>query len=51
VRSGDLQAALTELSALPEIAQPAIADWQARAQTRLEAKTAADELVQQLLQE
>ena len=51
VRSGDLQTALTELSALPEIAQPAIADWQARAQTRLEAKTAADELVQQLLQE
>lgn len=51
VRSGDLGAALSELSALPDVAQSALSDWQARAQTRLEAKTAADDLVQQLLQE
>lgn len=50
LRSGDLGTAIAELSALPELAQSAMADWQARAQTRLEAKTAADTLVQQLLQ-
>lgn len=50
-RSGDLSAALAELSALPEVAQSAVADWQARAETRLTAKTAVDGLVQQLLQE
>ncbi|WP_247085006.1 mitofilin family membrane protein [Marivita sp. S6314] len=50
VRAGDLSTALTEVSALPEAAQSAIADWQSSAQTRLEAKTAADTLVQQLLQ-
>ena len=51
LRSGDLGTAITELTALPEVAQSAMADWQSRAQTRLEAKTAADALVQQLLQE
>jgi hypothetical protein len=51
VRSGDLETALSELSALPEVAQAALSDWQSRAQTRLEAQTAADGLVQQLLQE
>lgn len=51
VRSGDLNAALSELSALPEVAQGALSDWQDGARTRLEAKTAADDLVQQLLQE
>ena len=51
VRSGDLSAALSELSALPEVAGSVLSDWQARAQTRLDAKTAADALVQQLLQE
>lgn len=50
VRSGDLDTALTELSALPEVAQAAIADWQTSASTRLEATSAADVLVQQLLQ-
>ncbi len=51
VRAGDLDMALSELSALPEAAQSAVSDWQASAQKRLEAKTAADGLVQQLLQE
>lgn len=51
VRSGDLSAALSELSALPEAAQGALSDWQDGARARLEAKTAADDLVQQLLQE
>lgn len=51
VKSGDLGTALSELSALPDVAQSAIAAWQMQAQTRLEAKTAADGLVQQLLQE
>ena len=51
VRSGDLSTALSELSALPEVAKAAMSEWQAGAQTRLEAKTAADGLVQQLLQE
>lgn len=51
VRAGDLSAALSELAALPEIAQAAVAEWQASASTRLEAKSAAGALVQQLLQE
>lgn len=51
VRSGDLGAALSELSALPDVAKGAMADWQTRAETRLAAKSAADTLVQQLLQE
>jgi hypothetical protein len=51
VRSGDLSTALSELSGLPDVAQEALADWQARAETRLAATSAADELVQQLLQE
>jgi hypothetical protein len=51
VRSGDLSIALSELSGLPDVAQEALADWQARAETRLAATSAADELVQQLLQE
>ena len=51
VRSGDLDAALSELSGLPDVAKSALSEWQSRAQTRLEAKTAADGLVQQLIQE
>ncbi len=51
VRSGDIAAALDELAGLPDVAQAALTDWQARAETRLEAKTAADDLVQRLLQE
>ncbi|MFP7569323.1 hypothetical protein [Marivita sp. S2033] len=51
VRAGNIEAALSELSALPEEAQNALADWRASAQTRVETKTAADALVQQLLQE
>ncbi len=50
VRSGNLNAALDELAMLPDVAQAALSDCQAGAQTRLEAKTAADTLVQQLLQ-
>lgn len=50
VRAGDLDSALTELSALPDMAQTAMADWRSRAETRLAAKQAADTLVQQLLQ-
>jgi hypothetical protein len=49
LRSGDLSAALSELASMPDVAQSALADWQNSAQTRLEAKTAADTLVQQLL--
>ncbi len=51
LRSGVLETALSEIATLPEVAQTALSDWQARAQTRLEAKSAADTLVQQLLQE
>lgn len=51
VRSGDIEAALSELTALPEVAQSALAEWKASASTRLEAKSAVDALVQQLLQE
>lgn len=51
VQNGDLETALSEISALPEVAQSALSDWQSRAETRLEAQTAADVLVQQLLQE
>ncbi len=51
VQSGDLETALTEISALPEPAQAALGDWTSRAQARLDAKMAADALVQQLLQE
>jgi len=51
VRSGDIAEALDELAGLPDVAQAALTDWQARAETRLEAKTAADDLVQRLLQE
>ncbi len=51
VRSGDLSDALAELSGLPDVAQSAVADWRSSAETRLAAKSAADALVQQLLQE
>jgi hypothetical protein len=51
VRAGDLDTALSELSSLPEAAQNAMSEWRIQAQTRLEAKTAADGLVQQLIQE
>ena len=48
VRSGNLQLALSELSALPEAAKPAIADWETAAQTRLSAMAAAEALSQSL---
>lgn len=51
VRAGDIAAALDELAGLPDVAQAALTDWRARAETRLEAKMAADDLVQRLLQE
>lgn len=37
---GDVAAALTELAALPEAAKPALADWSAQAQLRLDAEAA-----------
>lgn len=44
VVSGDLAAALAELGALPDAAKPALADWQAQAQLRLDAAAALGEL-------
>lgn len=38
--TGDVATALAELAALPEAAKPALADWQAQAQLRLDAETA-----------
>jgi hypothetical protein len=43
---GDLAAALKELSALPPEGQAAMADWQARAQLRLDAAAALQSLTQ-----
>ncbi len=48
VEAGDIATALTELEALPESAQPALATWQGGAQTRLDAEAALDALSQSL---
>jgi hypothetical protein len=48
VRIGQLQLALSELSALPEAAKPAIAAWETAAQKRLSAMAAAQALSQSL---
>ena len=48
VRIGQLQLALSELSALPEAAKPAIAAWETAAQKRLSAMSAAEALSQSL---
>lgn len=47
-RQGDLEAAVSELSALPDSGQQAMADWMARATARAEALAAADELAASL---
>ena len=38
--AGDVATALSEIAALPEAAKPALADWSAQAQVRLDAETA-----------
>jgi len=48
LRSGDLSAALTEVSALPDVAQAEMADWVAQAQTRQTALDAANAMAQSL---
>jgi hypothetical protein len=48
INSGDLNATLAELDTLPEEAQDAIGDWRAAADTRVAARTAADDLAQRL---
>ncbi|WP_299026701.1 hypothetical protein [uncultured Sulfitobacter sp.] len=48
IKSGDLNATLTELDTLPEEAQAAIADWRAAADARVAARAAADALAQRL---
>lgn len=48
IKSGDLDATLTELDTLPEDAQAAIADWRAAADARVSARAAADALAQRL---
>ncbi len=45
LQAGDLTAALTELQALPEAGQSAIAPWRARVEQRLAAQSAADALL------
>lgn len=44
---GDLATALKEIAALPPVAIAALADWQARAQLRLDAETAVQALMSQ----
>ena len=44
VTDGDLATALAEIAALPEAARAPLADWAARARTRLDAVTAATDL-------
>lgn len=51
LRAGDLGAAMSELSVLPDIAQEPLAQWRAQAEIRRAAQTAADALVQNLLKE
>jgi hypothetical protein len=48
VKGGDIDVALTELEALPEVAQEAMADWTAKARLRAEALGAAFGLAQDL---
>ena len=48
LRSGDLGTALTEVSALPDVAQAEMADWVAQAQTRQTALDAANAMAQSL---
>ncbi len=50
VKNGDLDAALTEISALPEGAQSVLADWTSKAELRRDALSAASDLAQQLNQ-
>ena len=45
-RAGDLETALAEIGALPAPAQAALADWTERARTRLAARAAADDFLQ-----
>jgi hypothetical protein len=48
LKSGDLDATLTELDTLPEEAQAVLADWRAAADARVSARAAADALAQRL---
>lgn len=48
VSSGDLSAALTEIAALPQSGQDAMADWIEAAQTRKDASAAAEALIASL---
>ncbi|MHC0051998.1 COG4223 family protein [Actibacterium sp. D379-3] len=48
VQAGDLDAALTEIAALPDAGQAEMADWVAQARTRLDALAAADTLAASL---
>lgn len=50
VKAGDLDTALTELSALPDTVQPVFADWVASATTRNDVLSAAAQLAQDLNQ-
>jgi hypothetical protein len=45
LQAGDLTAALTELQALPEAGQSAIAPWRSRVEQRLAAQSATDALL------
>lgn len=47
--AGDLSATLSEIAQLPQSGQDALADWVAKAKTRLAVTTAADELAKTLL--
>ena len=46
LRDGDVDAALAEIGALPEAASEILADWRARAETRVEAVSAAETYLQ-----
>ena len=48
LKAGDVDTALTELSAMPEAGQPALADWIASATQRRDALAAASDLSQQM---
>ncbi|MEQ6202973.1 hypothetical protein ABMC88_07940 [Sulfitobacter sp. HNIBRBA2951] len=48
IKTGDLNATLTELDTLPEDAQAAIAEWRGAADARVAARDAADALAQRL---
>lgn len=45
LRENDLEAALTEVSALPEVGQEIMADWAAHAQSRLDVLKGLDDLI------